>query len=432
MDILGPFPMATGQRRFVIVAIDYFTKWTEAEPLATITASKCEEFFWKNVVCRFGVPKILITDNGKQFDNSNFRSFCEGLSICLRFTSVAHPQSNGQTENMNRSILQGLKRKLDESKGAWVDELPKVLWAYRTTPHSVTGETPFLLCFGTEALLPVEVGLPTVRVLQFSEAENEENLRGNLDLLDDVRAQALDRVISTKQRVARFYNRRVRMRIFRVRDLVLRKLGVSNPKAAVGKLSPNWEGPYKISKVLRPGAYSLETLSGEAIPRTWNADNLRRSIPGSDTLLPGRNGIPSFSRHGRFTRRRLKAGHHNVVQEKVWILGQQALLKDGKPVFSPPPEPFITSCTIKERMDGLVPDLRLFMPQLLTSLFQTTKLGKQISILRLEVLDLLIKSVSLAFGCSLVSLSVASHVHRHREPVLHLAAIAVCLKRKGK
>ncbi|KAK3003977.1 hypothetical protein RJ639_019244 [Escallonia herrerae] len=275
MDILGPFPMATGQRRFVIVAIDYFTKWTEAESLATITASKCEEFFWKNVVCRFGVPKILITDNGKQFDNSNFRSFCEGLSICLRFTSVAHPQSNGQTENMNRSILQGLKRKLDDAKGAWVDELPKVLWAYRTTPHSVTGETPFLLCFGTEALLPVEVGLPTVRVLQFSEAENEENLRGNLDLLDDVRAQALDRVISTKQRVARFYNRRVRMRIFRVGDLVLRKLGVSNPKAAVGKLSPNWEGPYKISKVLRPGAYSLETLSGEAIPRTWNADNLR-------------------------------------------------------------------------------------------------------------------------------------------------------------
>ncbi|KAK3025694.1 hypothetical protein RJ639_041699 [Escallonia herrerae] len=232
--------------RFVIVTIDYFTKWTEAEPLATITASKCEEFFWKNVVYRFGVPKILITDNGKQFDNSNFRSFCEGLSINLRFTSVAHPQSNGQTENMNRSILQGLKRKLDEAKVAWVDELPKVLWAYRTTPHSVTGETPFLLCFETEALLPVEVGLPTVRVLQFLEAKNEENLRGNLDL---------------------------------VGDLVLRKLEVSDSKAAVGKLSPNWEGPYKISKVLRPGAYSLETLSEEAIPRTWNADNLRQYYP---------------------------------------------------------------------------------------------------------------------------------------------------------
>ncbi|KAK3026399.1 hypothetical protein RJ639_042609 [Escallonia herrerae] len=192
MDILGPFPVATGQRRFVIVAIDYFTKWIEVEALATITALKCEEFFWKNVVCRFGVPKVLITDNGKQFNNSNFQSFCEGLSIGLHFTSVAHPQSNGQTENMNRSILQGLKRKLDDAKGAWVDELPKVLWAYRTTPHSVPGKTPFLLCFRAEALLPIEVGLPMVRVLQFLEAKNEENLRGNLDLLDDVRAQALD------------------------------------------------------------------------------------------------------------------------------------------------------------------------------------------------------------------------------------------------
>ncbi|KAK3009591.1 hypothetical protein RJ639_014727 [Escallonia herrerae] len=157
--VARPFPMASGQRRFVVVAIDYFTKWTEAESLATITSAKCEDFFWKNVVCRFGVPRALVVDNEKQFDNNNFRTFCTNLSIDLRFTSVAHPESNGQTENMNRSILQGLKKKLDEAKGAWVDELPKVLWAYRTTPHSVIGETPFFLCYGTEALLPVEIGV---------------------------------------------------------------------------------------------------------------------------------------------------------------------------------------------------------------------------------------------------------------------------------
>ncbi|KAK3042709.1 hypothetical protein RJ639_000767 [Escallonia herrerae] len=234
IDILGPFLMATGQRRFVIVAIDYFMKCTEVEPLATITEAKCEEFFWKNVVCRFGIPKVLITDNGKQFDNSKFRSFCEDLSINLRFTSVAHPQSNGQTI---------LKRKLDEVKEAWVDE----------TPQSTLGiqhDTPFL--------------------------ENKANLQGNLDLLDDVRAQAPDRVISTKQRVARYYNRRVRTKLFRVGDLVLRKLEVSDPKAAIGKLSPNWEVPYRILKVLRPGAYSLETLSGDPIPQTWNVENLWR------------------------------------------------------------------------------------------------------------------------------------------------------------
>ncbi|KAK3024140.1 hypothetical protein RJ639_044395 [Escallonia herrerae] len=101
MDLMGLFPLASGQRRFVIVVIDYFTKWTETEALATIISAKYEDFFWKNVVCRFGVPKALVVDNWKQFDNSNFRTFCTNLSIDLRFTSVAHPQSNGQTENMN-------------------------------------------------------------------------------------------------------------------------------------------------------------------------------------------------------------------------------------------------------------------------------------------------------------------------------------------
>ncbi|KAK3005281.1 hypothetical protein RJ639_017549 [Escallonia herrerae] len=123
MDLLGPFPVASGQRRFVIVAIDYFTKWTEAESLATITSVKCEDYFWKKRGLRFGVPKALVVDNRKQFDNSNFQNFCTNLSINLRFTSVVHPQSNGQTENMNRNILQKLKKKLDEAKGVWVDEL---------------------------------------------------------------------------------------------------------------------------------------------------------------------------------------------------------------------------------------------------------------------------------------------------------------------
>ncbi|KAK3001122.1 hypothetical protein RJ639_022192 [Escallonia herrerae] len=239
MDLLGPFPMASGQRWFVVVAIDYFTKWTEAESLATITSAKCEDFFWKNVVCRFGVPRALVIDNGKQFNNNNFRTFCTNLLIDLRFTSVAHPQSNGQTENMNRSILQGLKKKLDLAKGAWVDELSKVLWAYRTTPHSVTGEMPFFLCYGTEALLPVGIGVPTMRALHFNEVNNEDGLRANLDLVEEARTQAHVRSVVIKQRVARYYNQRVRSRQFQEGDLVLRKLEVSDPKAATGKLSPN-------------------------------------------------------------------------------------------------------------------------------------------------------------------------------------------------
>ncbi|XP_038978249.1 uncharacterized protein LOC120108653, partial [Phoenix dactylifera] len=116
IDILGPFPLATGQRKFLVVYIDYFTKWVEAEPAVRITEQKMQDFIWKSIICRFGLPYILISDNGRQFDNARFREFCSELGIDHRFTSVAHPQTNGETEVTNRTILQGLKARLDQSK----------------------------------------------------------------------------------------------------------------------------------------------------------------------------------------------------------------------------------------------------------------------------------------------------------------------------
>ncbi|KAK3014889.1 hypothetical protein RJ639_008461 [Escallonia herrerae] len=138
----------------------------------------------------FGIPRVLITDNGKQFDNSTFRTFCANLSIEQRFTSVAHPQTNGQTEVTNRTLLQGIKKKLDGASGLWVDELPKILWAYNTTSRTSTGETPFSLSFGTEALIPVKIRLPSLRLTMYDPVQNEEALRANLDLLDERRELA--------------------------------------------------------------------------------------------------------------------------------------------------------------------------------------------------------------------------------------------------
>ena len=91
MDILGPFLIATCQRKLLVVAIDHFTKWVEAEPLATITLSKIKDFFHKSIICKFGIPHVLITDNGKQFDYEDFKNFCDDLNIELRISSVAHP-----------------------------------------------------------------------------------------------------------------------------------------------------------------------------------------------------------------------------------------------------------------------------------------------------------------------------------------------------
>ena len=155
MDILGPFPMASAQRKFLIVAIDYFTKWIEAKPLAKITTKQVAQFLWENIICRYGIPRILVTDNGLQFNNQEFKKYCEENAIELRFTSVAHPQGNGQAEVANRIILDGLKKRVERLRNTWVDELLPILWAYRTTCKVTTGATPFLLAYGAEAVVPL-------------------------------------------------------------------------------------------------------------------------------------------------------------------------------------------------------------------------------------------------------------------------------------
>ncbi|XP_077242342.1 uncharacterized protein LOC143882822 [Tasmannia lanceolata] len=192
-----------------------------------------------------------------------------------RFTSVAHPQTNGQTEVTNRILLQGIKKRLDEKVGRWADELYHVLWAYRTTPRTPTGESPFNLSFGTEAVIPVDVGTPSARISNFNEQLNGDGLRANLDLLEEVREESRIRVAAYKQKVSRYHDSKIRPREFRLGDLVLRKAAISQPKKA-GKLSPTWEGPYRVKEVIRPGSYRLETLEEQLLPHAWNSKNLRK------------------------------------------------------------------------------------------------------------------------------------------------------------
>ena len=123
-------------------------------------------------------------------------------------------------------------------------------------------------------MIPIEVRLPTIRVQHYEEPGNFDRRRADLDFLLEVRSMAEVRMAAYQQKVARYYDRRVKKKMFRPRDLVLRRAKVSKPTEQ-GKLSPNWEGPYRVTETLRPGAYKLEYLDGTAVPRTWNADNLK-------------------------------------------------------------------------------------------------------------------------------------------------------------
>jgi ribonuclease HI len=126
VDIVGPFPLAPGQLKFLIVGVDYFTKWIEAEAVAKITAERVKKFYWKKIICRFGLPRCIVSDNGTQFASSTVVDFCKHLGIQTNFASVIHPQANGQAESANKVILNGIKKKLEAAKSLWAEQLHEV------------------------------------------------------------------------------------------------------------------------------------------------------------------------------------------------------------------------------------------------------------------------------------------------------------------
>ena len=135
---MGPFPKTVGNKKYLLVYTDYFTKWVEAEPLANIRDVDVKRFIWKNIVTRFGIPNVLISDNGLQFDSKVFRKYYSNLGIKNRYSTPANPQGNGQAEVINKVIVNGLKKRLDDTKRRWVEEVPHVHWTYRTTPRKST------------------------------------------------------------------------------------------------------------------------------------------------------------------------------------------------------------------------------------------------------------------------------------------------------
>jgi hypothetical protein len=122
LDLLGPLPPAQGNLKYVVVAVEYFSKWIEAKTLATITLVTVQKFFWQNVVCRFGVPKAITVDNGTQFDAEDFKEFCEQIGTKIHFASVRHPESNGLVERANGIIMTGIMKLIfNQPRGKWPD-----------------------------------------------------------------------------------------------------------------------------------------------------------------------------------------------------------------------------------------------------------------------------------------------------------------------
>src|SRR5437773_3437698 len=223
LDMVGPLQRALGGYTHLFITINKFTKWIKAKPVTTITAAKAKEFF-QDIVVRFGVPNRIIIDNGTQFTGSEFEDWCEELGIKICNASVAHPQRNEQVERANGMVLQGVKSRVFEwlkpYACKWARELPSVLWALRTSPSRVTGETPFFLTYGSEAVLPTELEFGSPRVRNFNETSSKDSRLADLDQLEEARDCAAIRMARYLQGLCRYHDHNVRGRAFSIGDLV--------------------------------------------------------------------------------------------------------------------------------------------------------------------------------------------------------------------
>jgi transposase InsO family protein len=262
----GPcWPIATLARgnKFVVVAIEYFTRWIEAKPLAIITLESIRKIFWQNIIYRFGVPRILMVDDGKQFDSEKFKEFCKTIGTTVAFASVYHLESNGVVERANKIIFSAISITLfNLHKGKWVEELPKVVWSHNTTTSKAMGLTPFKLLYGEEAMLPEEVKHQSLWVIKQALAADEEYSK---ETIKGARLEAIQNITKYQQQTKKWrYSHIVRNHIQDGELVPRRKLNA----ASAGKLQPKWEGPYTAKVARRPWSFYLTDGEGRTTTHT--------------------------------------------------------------------------------------------------------------------------------------------------------------------
>ena len=171
---------------YIVVATEYLTKWAEAKAVKMNTAANAATFMYENIISRFGCPKILVNDRGIHFLNEMIQEMTNRFKIDHRKTTPYHPQTNGQTEHVNRTLMSILRKTIHDSKRDWNVKLTSALWAYRTTFKVTTQATPFSLVYGLEATLPIEFEVESLRFAMHSRLTDSQSLRNRLTTLEEL------------------------------------------------------------------------------------------------------------------------------------------------------------------------------------------------------------------------------------------------------
>ncbi|XP_057976008.1 uncharacterized protein LOC131163438 [Malania oleifera] len=278
MDVIGPItPKASNGHRFIFLAIDYFTKWVEAASYSNVTQNVINRFIRRELICRYGIPERIISDNAKNLNNEVMTKLCSQFKVKHHNSAPYRPQMNGAVEAANKNI-KSILEKMTKTYRDWHEKLPFALLAYRTTVRTSTGATPFSLVYGMEAVIPIEVEIPSLRVLkeaELTEAEWVQSRYDQLNLIEEKRLTAIVHGQLYQRRMMRAFNKKVRIRRFQEGDLVLKKiLPIHNDPR--GKWTPNYEGPYVVKKAFSGGALLLSDMDGADLVHPTNSDAVKK------------------------------------------------------------------------------------------------------------------------------------------------------------
>ncbi|GJR00821.1 reverse transcriptase domain-containing protein [Tanacetum coccineum] len=256
IDFMGPFPSSRGNK-YILVAVDYLSKWVEAKALPTNDARVVVKFL-KSLFARFGTPRAIISDRGTHFCNDQFAKVMLKYGVTHRLSTAYHPQTSGQVEVSNRGLKRILERTVGENRASWSDKLDDALWAFRTAFKTPIGCTPYKLVYGKACHLPIELEHKAYWALKhcnFDLKTAGDHRKVQMNELNELRDQAYENSLIYKEKTKKIHDSKIKNRVFNVGDRVL--LFNSRLKIFSGKLKTRWTGPFTVAQVFPYGTIEL-------------------------------------------------------------------------------------------------------------------------------------------------------------------------------
>ena len=266
IDFVGPLPITEKGNKYIIVAIDYFTKWPEAKAVKEATAKEVSTFILEEIICRHGCPKRILSDRGSHFNNEMIRELTEKFKVKHGFSSPYHPKTNGLVERFNKTLCESLA-KLKEDK-EWDRLIAPTLFAYRTKVQGSTKVEPFYLTYGRKPTLPMDKEEKKISLI--------ERIQEIVERIPKIRHQAKEEIKKSQTKQKKYHDRKYKTKeSYEIGDKILYYIAAKE-KTWTGKLEEKWKGPYYIHEIMLNGAYKIKEMNGRILKTPVNGELLKQ------------------------------------------------------------------------------------------------------------------------------------------------------------